>query len=49
MATKQSLTSSFDGLFEKLAPGNSGKLNEHSLMIGLQSLIHQSRNGGEKR
>jgi|TARA_B100000959_G_scaffold203443_1_gene213076 hypothetical protein len=49
MATKQSLTSSFDGLFEKLAPGNSGKLNEHSLMIGLRSLIHQSRNGGEKR
>ena len=49
MATKQSLTSSFDGLLEKLAPGNSGKLNEHSLMIGLQSLIHQSRNGGEKR
>jgi spore coat protein H len=49
MATKQSLTSSFDGLLEKLAPGNSGKLNEHSLMIGLQSLIHQSRNGSEKR
>ena len=49
MATKQSLTSSFDGLFEKLAPGDSGKLNEHSLMIGLRSLIHQSRNGGEKR
>ena len=49
MATKQSLTSSFDGLLEKLAPGNSGKLNEHSLMIGLRSLIHQSRNGGEKR
>ena len=49
MATKQSLTSSFDGLFEKLAPGNSGKLNEHSLMIGLRSLIYQSRNGGEKR
>ena len=49
MATKQSLTSSFDGLFEKLAPGNSGKLNEHSLMSGLRSLIHQSRNGGEKR
>jgi len=49
MATKQSLISSFDGLFEKLAPGDSGKLNEHSLMIGLRSLIHQSRNGGEKR
>ena len=49
MATKQSLTSSFDGLLEKLAPGNGGKLNEHSLMIGLRSLIHQSRNGGEKR
>ena len=49
MATKQSLTSSFDGLLEKLAPGNSGELNEHSLMIGLRSLIHQSRNGGEKR
>ena len=49
MATKQSLTSSFDGLLEKLAPGNSGELNEHSLMIGLRSLIHQSGNGGEKR
>ena len=49
MATKQSLTSSFDGLLEKLAPGDSGKLNEHSLMIGLRSLIHQSRNGGEQR
>ena len=49
MATKQSLTSSFDGMLEKLAPGNSGKLNEHSLMIALRSLIHQSRNGGEKR
>ncbi len=47
MATKQSLTSSFDGLLEKLAPGNSGKLNEHSLMIGLRSLIHQSRNAGK--
>ena len=49
MATKQSLTSSFDSLLEKLAPSNSGKLNEHSLMIGLRSLIHQSGNGGEKR
>ncbi|MDP6284539.1 MAG: hypothetical protein QF696_11920, partial [Acidimicrobiales bacterium] len=47
MATKQSLTSSFDGLLEKLAPGNSGKLNEHSLMFGLRSLIHQSRNAGK--
>jgi len=49
MATKQSLTSSFYGLFEELTSGNSGKLNEHSLMIGLRSLIYQSRNGGEKR
>ena len=45
MATKKGLTSSFNGLWEKSSSINSEKLNEHSLMIGLRSLIHQPRNG----
>ena len=49
MATKQSLISSFDELLEGAEPNNNGKLNEQSLMIGLRSLIRQSRNGSKNR
>ena len=41
IVTKESLTSSFDSLWENSAFSNSGKLNEHSLMIGLRSLIKE--------
>ena len=45
IATKQSLISSFDGLLERMDLGDDGKLNEHLLMVGLRSLIQQSRKG----
>ena len=48
MATKQSLTSSFNSLLEKMSTGNRAKINQHSLMIGLRSLIRQQQNIGEK-
>jgi hypothetical protein len=41
MATKQSLTSSFNSLLEKMSTDNSAQINQHSLMIGLRSLIRQ--------
>ena len=41
MATKQSLTSSFNSLLEKMSTGNSAQINQHSLMVGLRSLIRQ--------
>ena len=41
IVTKESLTSSFDRLWENSAFSNSEKLNEHSLMIGLRSLIKE--------
>ena len=44
IATKQSLTSSFAALLERMDLDDDGKLNEHLLMVGLRSLIQQSRN-----
>lgn len=48
-ATKQSLISSFDQLLADTERNNNGKLNERSLMIGLRSLINQSRTGSKNR
>ena len=41
IATKESLTASFDGLWNNSTSTNNKKLNEHALMIGLRSLIPQ--------
>ena len=41
IVTKESLTSSFDGLWKKSAFRNNERLNEHSLIISLRSLIQE--------